>query len=61
MNNTLLANVSRLVQCQHPSIVFLTNIDLSSDFSNDLNLAIDVYIVHEIKPSMIVFASMCQI
>ena len=39
INNAILANVSRMVQCQHPSIVFLTNTDIISDFSNDLNPA----------------------
>ena len=36
----LLANVSRVVQCQHPYIVFLTNTEIISDFSNYLYAAL---------------------
>ena len=39
INDAILVNVSRVMQGQHPSIVFLTNTDILSGYSNDINPA----------------------
>ena len=62
INDALLAYVGRVVQCQYPSIIFLTNTDRISYLSNNSNqspyFSINFYLVPEIPHCMFVLASL---